>query len=91
LSLITTFVGHSHMLTILPNSSPLPLGTFGERTCLTVCALAFATGTLSVELCKEELLPPHIHLGYCRWDGRSCHGRTMQDSHKNSLVSHRSA
>lgn len=91
LVLITAFIGHSHMLTILPNSSPFPSGTFGERTDLQIRALAFAMGTLLVELCKEGLLPPHIHLGYYRWDGRSCHGCAMQDSHKNSFVSHRSA
>ena len=41
-----------------------------------------------MELCKEALLPPHIHVEYCRWDGRSCHGKAMQDNHINSFVSH---
>jgi hypothetical protein len=89
LFIVTTFIGHSHVLTLLPILAPLPSGTFGECTCLTVCALASATGALLVELCKEELLPSHIHLEYCRWDNRSCHGCPMQDSHMYDIVSHR--
>jgi len=60
LSLVTAFIRHSHVLTLLSNSSPFPLRHFGERTCLMACALAFARGYIVGGALQGGLaVPPH--------------------------------
>jgi hypothetical protein len=60
LVLVTTFIRHSHMLTILPDSSPLPYGTLGRHPCLTVRVLAFAGGYVVGGALQGGLAPsPH--------------------------------
>jgi len=60
LSLVTAFIRHSHVLTLLSNSSPFPLRHFGERTCLVACALAVARGYIVSGALQGGLaVPPH--------------------------------